>query len=54
MTTESYVSAYGTIGEDMTVMAYNICMWYDGTMRPAKGHNGGCRWGFDGQVWFHL
>ena len=52
--TDSYVSEYGTIGGEMTTVIRNICMWYDGTMRPAKGHNGGCRWGFDGQVWFHL
>lgn len=31
----------------------NICIWYDGTLRPAKGHHGDCRWKFDGQVWYH-
>lgn len=32
----------------------NICVWYDGTMRPGRGHNGDCKWDFDGQIWWHL
>ena len=51
---ESYVSEHGVIVGETTTVIRNICTWYDGTMRPAKGHNGGCRWRFDGQVWFHL
>ena len=52
---ESYVSEYGTIGGEMTTVIRNVCVWYDGTMRSAKGHNNGkCRWRFDGQVWYHL
>ena len=50
----SYVSEYGILGGKMVTTYQNICTWYDGTLRPAKGHNGGCRWRFDGQVWFHL
>jgi hypothetical protein len=49
----SYVSEYGVMGGDMIVVAHNICLWYDGTMRPARGHIGKCRWHFDGQVWWH-
>lgn len=50
---ESYVSEYGTIGGTMTTFGKNVCLWYDGTIRPAKGHNLHCRWHFDGQVWWH-
>lgn len=32
----------------------NICIWRDGTMRPGRGHNGDCKWNFDGQFWRHL
>lgn len=32
----------------------NICIWYDFTLKPMKGHNGNCRWKFDGQIWRHL
>lgn len=32
----------------------NIAIWFDGTLRPAKGHHGGCRWFYDGQVFYHL
>ncbi len=31
----------------------NICIWWDGAIRPARGHNGNCIWGFDGQVYYH-
>lgn len=31
----------------------NVAVWYDGTLRPGRGHDGTCRWGFDGQVWYH-
>ena len=32
----------------------NIAIWYDGTMRPARGHHGNCQWFYDGQVFYHL
>lgn len=32
----------------------NICVWYDRTLVPMKGHKGNCRWKFDGQIWRHL
>ena len=32
---------------------HNICIWFDGTIRPLKGHNGNCRWTYDGQVYYH-
>lgn len=28
----------------------NICIWHDGTVRPLKGHNGNCKWTYDGQI----
>lgn len=31
----------------------NVCIWYDGTLRALRGHNGNCSWTFDGQVWYH-
>jgi hypothetical protein len=31
----------------------NICLWYDGTLRPGRGHSN-CKWTFDGQIWRHL
>lgn len=34
-------------------VAINICMWHDGTLRPAKGHHGRCKWVYDGQVFTH-
>lgn len=37
-----------------TTEARNICSWWDGTMRPMKGHMGACGWKFDGQIWRHL
>ena len=37
-----------------TTEARNICIWWDGTMRPMKGHMGACGWKFDGQIWYHL
>lgn len=33
--------------------AKNICLYIDGTLRPALGHNATCKWKFDGQVWYH-
>lgn len=50
---ETYISEYGVIGGTMTTVAKNICLWYDGTLRPMKGHIAKCRWHFDGQVWWH-
>lgn len=35
------------------MMTQNIAVWFDGTLRPAKGHNGNCRWFYDGQVFYH-
>jgi hypothetical protein len=32
----------------------NICVWFDGTIRPMLGHHGKCRWNYDGQVFYHL
>jgi hypothetical protein len=54
ITHSSYVSEYGVFGEEMTTVIHNVCTWYDGTMRSAKGHNDGCQWNFDGQIWEHL
>lgn len=34
--------------------AYNLCIWHDGTLHPAKGHKGTCKWNYDGQVFYHL
>lgn len=54
-------TGYKTIGSNpnlinilTTTDARNMCMWYDGTMLPAKGHNGACGWKFDGQVFYHV
>lgn len=32
----------------------NICIWYDRTLRPMRGHKANCQWKFDGQIWWHL
>jgi hypothetical protein len=33
----------------------NIIIWFDGTIRPWRGHNNcNCRWNFDGQIYSHL
>lgn len=32
----------------------NICIWYDYTFVPKRGHHGDCKWKFDGQIWRHL
>lgn len=40
--------------EKQIFYAKNICLWHDGTLRPAKGHNAKCKWVFDGQIWRHL
>ena len=37
----------------LTPQVKNACMWHDGTLRPMKGHNGLCRWHYDGQVFVH-
>ncbi len=37
-----------------TIYNKNIAIWYDGTLRAAKGHQGECRWFFDGQIWYQL
>lgn len=49
-----------TIGQHENVMnilttteVRNICIWYDGTMRPMRGHMGACKWEFDGQIFWH-
>lgn len=36
-----------------TAQVRNMCIWWDGTMRPMKGHMGNCRWKFDGYFWVH-
>ena len=36
-----------------SIYCQNICIWFDGTIRPMKGHNGTCRWVYDGQVYYH-
>ena len=35
------------------VITKNICVWFDGTLRPGRGHHGRCRWVYDGQVFSH-
>lgn len=40
-------------GPDMTVYQ-NVCVWWDGTLRPGRGHSGNCKWRFDGQFHIHL
>jgi hypothetical protein len=51
---ESHVTEFGVSGEKMVSYAKNICAWYDGTLRPMKGHIAKCQWHFDGQIWWHL
>ena len=34
-------------------MAQNICLWYDGTVKPKLGHRANCKWKYDGQVFYH-
>jgi len=41
------------VSDKVIMYVVNIALWYDGTLRPGRGHNGTCRWGFDGQVWYH-
>ena len=43
----------GRINDAQVFYAKNLCVWFDGTIRGALGHNGTCEWGFDGQVFFH-
>lgn len=31
----------------------NVCLWWDGTLKPQKGHNATCSWLFDGQIYYH-
>lgn len=37
----------------LTTYVENVCIWYDGTARPRKGHHGDCTWKFDGQIYWH-
>lgn len=55
------IDGYHEIGKQPNVMnvletteARNMCMWYDGTIKPMRGHQGACGWKFDGQIWRHL
>lgn len=32
----------------------NMCLWYDGTLKPMRGHTADCKWRFDGFIWEHL
>lgn len=47
------VGAQKNVMNILTTEVKNICVWYDGTMHPARGHDGSCQWGFDGQVFWH-
>ena len=48
------LAAQPNIQNILTTTLTNICVWYDGTMRPMRGHDGSCQWKFDGQIWSHL
>lgn len=47
------LAAQPNIQNILTTVAENICIWYDGTMHPHRGHNGDCKWEFDGQIFWH-
>lgn len=51
---EAHFTEFGVIGEQPIAYAKNICLWYDGTLRPMRGHVAKCSWNFDGQIWWHL
>lgn len=52
---ETPIIPFDTARLEKIVLGYakNVCLWWDGTLRAARGHNATCEWGFDGQVHFH-
>jgi len=54
----AYIDEFGILDEKPTMVVKNMCLWYDGTFRPMRGHpklnQTTCRWKFDGYIWWHL
>lgn len=50
---ETHYTEFGEVGKKQVAYAKNICLWYDGTLRPMRGHKAKCRWQFDGAIWWH-